>query len=210
MTQVVDQTIPSQYLNGGNLPVGTGIPGTHASWVTSDDSLLAMKIHHRGGADYIPTSVSPDGTINYDVLAGSQPGNPTRAEWNFAYLIGNLKQQDLLNHDQHFQLRLDSDPGPAVRDIVFDLGSDLIWHGGQAGGQIADDGHKMNPNNEAFVLANSENLAFWKTQIGPGDDHGHTDMTPPYNFGPGIFDIHLVELVGTTPVADLHLHVTVG
>ncbi len=44
-----------------------------------------MKVHVRGGADYLPMSVDQDGTVHYQVDAGLQSAN--RAKWNFDYVV---------------------------------------------------------------------------------------------------------------------------
>ena len=47
-----------------------------------------LKVHVRQGIDYTPTGSGPNGQReDYTVAAGTQPGNPARAAWNFDYVV---------------------------------------------------------------------------------------------------------------------------
>ena len=71
----------------GDLWFGTGNPNT--GWNITDNANLetGLKVIHRQGADYTPTGTGANGEQDYTVNAGLQIGNPTRAEWNFNYVV---------------------------------------------------------------------------------------------------------------------------
>ena len=71
----------------GTMWFGTGNQPTNYNItdVTNKDVELGLKVHVRGGADYLPMSVDQDGTAHYQAAAGTQ--SATRANWNFDYVV---------------------------------------------------------------------------------------------------------------------------
>jgi hypothetical protein len=100
-----------------------GSGNTAANYNISVDSKthieLGLKIHERQGPDILPTSVDSDGTAHYNVPAGTQPGNPGRAAWNFDFSVntgldGSTKTLD----DFNFRIIIADDDGNSQ---AFDL-----------------------------------------------------------------------------------------
>jgi hypothetical protein len=70
---------------------GTGIPANHYGIVRADSFglELGLEVHYRQGPTVTATDPNgyADGELHFTVNDGPQPGNPTRAAWNFDYSI---------------------------------------------------------------------------------------------------------------------------
>jgi hypothetical protein len=76
---------------------------------------LALKVKHRGGADYAVESHDADGTAHYTVLAGLQPGTTNRGEWNFDFAGTVLAAGD----DDEFDFRVFVDIDASEEGVNF-------------------------------------------------------------------------------------------
>jgi hypothetical protein len=138
------------FFGDGNLPTNYNI--------TVDDKAdieLGLKVHFRQGPDITPISVDGDGTAHYEVPAGTQPGNPARAAWNFDFSV-NTGLDGSTNTLDNFDFRIIISSGDGEQG-VFDLNhlgpGNTPW-GTLAGGFADEDG--TNPQ----LSQNSVNLGF--------------------------------------------------
>ncbi|HTI83793.1 MAG TPA: hypothetical protein VL614_25355 [Acetobacteraceae bacterium] len=152
---------------------GTGNPNANWNLTNNGDIQLGEKVIHRGGADYLPSSTGPNGEQIYNVLAGTQSGNPARAEWNWGYsgttaagtgptdpaLAGAVQ----LNADDFKMQITESRPGFIASD-VFDLDTTThVWTGEKSGLQFGGDDFAPGGAPAAVrgtVFQNLENVAF--------------------------------------------------
>jgi hypothetical protein len=134
---------------------------------------LALKVKHRGGADYVPDHVDADGTVHYNVAEGSDPNaTSARAEWNFDYAMTKLAAGD--NDSFTFKIFVDLDETAGVGLVEY----------------TAND----NPTSP-FSVQNSGNYAFLRSLI---DTDGSASGVQPYAFGDGVFTIELHAYDNTT------------
>ncbi len=151
----------------GNMYYGTGNPADDWTIVRHEGAQveLGLKVKHRGGDEYAETGVV-DGVIQYQVLTGASPANPTRAEWNFDFAATDFSPDT----DFTYTLELDIDPTEGENWMTLyssatPLDSDL------AGG---------------VTFQNSTNIAFYKNFI---DIDATTPGIQPYAFGDGTFGV---------------------
>jgi hypothetical protein len=129
---------------------------------------LGLKVKHRGGDEYDEAYTDGDGVAHYVVAAGSQPGNPNRAEWNFDFSGTDYSPDD----DFTYTLELDLDPGEGVQWVT------LYSSAAPLDTSLGD----------GSIFQNSSNIAFYRNFI---DSDAGTPGVQPYAFGEGIFNVRL-------------------
>lgn len=186
---------------------------------TTDLHQIGLQINHRQGPNYTANSITGVGDneiIHFNVNAGAQPGQPTKAEWSFNYSIGNATPGGNLA-DAHFKLLIDTDPSANIDYLVLDSymigggpqgqGIHMIWLDKNGAARIQDDG--QNPSGPVQVSQNSQNLAFYLNDINHG--HGAQGGNLNYKFTAGTFDIVLEEVDMSGGVLhQVHTQVHVG
>jgi hypothetical protein len=150
---------PSSHDTNGNIFVGTGNTAANYNVVVDDkaDIELGLKIHYRQGPDILPTSVDADGTAYYDAPAGTQPGNPNRAAWNFDFSVNTGIDGSTKTLDQFdFKIIITSGDGEVgIFDMQHLAAGSTPWVDTPAtGGFLDEDG--LNPQ----LSQNSVNLGF--------------------------------------------------
>lgn len=145
------------WFGSGNLPTNYNL--------TENGSLdTGLKIHHRGGADYLPVSGGPNGEQVYNVQSGTQAGSPSRAEWNFDYAATSAPG---INSGDVVDLAKAS----ALGD--FDLKLQITQTMPQLlGGSTKSVVYDYNPSNHTWVDENNPALGFG------GDDFNQPGASP--------------------------------
>lgn len=166
---------------GGKAVQGAGDPHPGTMWfgtgnqpsnynitdVTNKDIELGLKVHLRGGADYLPASVDQDGTVHYQVDAGTQ--SATRAKWNFDYVVdtgidGSNKTLDKFD----FKMVITQQTAPNVthtETFVLDPSTHIWANAAHTAGFAGDD--QVPAPTATQVAENSVNLGFLTTAFGP-------------------------------------------
>jgi hypothetical protein len=180
----------------GNLWVGSGIPATNFLVQENLDKgiELGIKGQIRQGGDILPTFVDADGSVHVVVPSGPQPGNPTRAAWNFTFSVNTaLPGANPSLDDYDATLLIDLDPSDKTNYLELKLAKlgppaaapdQHNGYGWKAGNTVAisdDEGTSR-------VTQNSQNLAFYASLI---DTNKAQPGVQPYTFGPGQFDVDL-------------------
>jgi hypothetical protein len=163
-----------------------------------DDGIeLAIKGIIRQGPDIRSTYVDGHGLVHIEVPSGPQPGNPSRAAWNFTYSYDvALDPSNSSLDDYDAELWIDLDPskrtkylrlelarlGPTPAPCVAPVEPDHNGFGWKSHNTV------VIPDDEgtASVTQNSQNLAFYAHLI---DTDPHQKGIQPYTFGPGEFDV---------------------
>jgi hypothetical protein len=120
----------------GNMWFGAGNPNTN--WNLTDNAKVnlesGLKVIHRQGEDYQPTGTGPNGEQDYTVNAGTQIGNPARAEWNFNYEVNTAAGStvDLTKGLDGYDFKMAiTQSGPQFLDpktVIYDLDpSTHVW-----------------------------------------------------------------------------------
>jgi hypothetical protein len=170
-----DSADDEMFFGDGNLP-------THYNVVVDAGTNieLGLKIHYRQGDDILPTS-GTDGTLSYEVPAGTQvidPAHgvssdaPNRAAWNFDFSV-NTGINDSTDTLDDFDFRIIITSGDGEQGI-FDLqhlGSGNTPWGTVAGGFADEDG------SDPQLSQNSVNLGFGFLTAIFGDDALDADET---------------------------------
>ena len=125
---------------------------------------LGLKVKHRGGDEYAEASIDADGVAHYEVLAGAQPGNPNRAEWNFDFAATDYSADD----DFTYVVELDIDATDGVNYVTI---------------HSTDDPHDTDTG-DGSTFQNSFNVAF--VDLDPG-----TAGTQHYGFGDAEFNVRI-------------------
>jgi hypothetical protein len=185
----------------GTLWQGAGNPATTFQRKRDEDAgiELAIKAIVRQGPDIPSTFVDEDGLVHIEVPAGAQPGNASRAAWNFTFSYDVALDASNPTLDQYEgELLIDLDPsektdylelklaklGPPAASAPCNAEPDKNGYGWKAGGTVVigdDEGTDR-------VTQNSQNLAFYASQI---DAERKTKGIQPYTFGPGQFDVEM-------------------
>ncbi|MBS0535848.1 MAG: hypothetical protein JSR72_17490 [Proteobacteria bacterium] len=201
---------------------GAGNPASGWEIQNNGSFQLATDVHYRQGVTVQPAAVTENGTLVYNMPAGSQVVDPahgvstanaaraaTSFDWSFdtgAAAGPTQTIQQFLAHGGQFIFKIDLDPGPGndplVLHAVYDPtlnagGSHVVWQDEHNHVLIADDG------GNAYVTQNSQNYAFYQSLIDT-DPHTHGVQTGPV--GPaGTFDIE-AQIVNShhQVVADIH------
>ena len=165
----------------GNMWYGTGNPNTN--WNLTDHGNLetGLKIHARHGADYTPTTTGANGEQDYNVLAGTEPGAPGYAGWNFDYVVntaagvapGDLANTPGLNaYDFKMQITQIS-PTFISHTAIFDFDAATHAWVDENNPGIGFGGDDFSPPQgasalvQAHVAENSVNLKFLLGEFGP-------------------------------------------
>lgn len=156
-------TVDTQATTGGHMYFGLG--NNPNNYVISQHEgagiETALKVHVRGGADYLPTSAAGASVVTFDVASGTQaPANwGTPAKWNFDYsIVTGLNGSKLDMDDFDFEIWIDTDAGAGTNYKVFEL-----QHAGlgntpfASGGAIA---FKDEDGSNANIAQNSVNFGF--------------------------------------------------
>ena len=187
----------------GQLFQGSGNPATTFQRVRDlDDGVeLAIKAIVRQGPDIRSTFIDDDGLVHIEVPTGTQPGNPSRAAWNFTYSYNvALDPSNPILDQYESELWIDLDPsrktdylklklarlGPSAGPGPCNVEPDKNGYGWKSKGAIVigdDEGTDR-------VTQNSQNLAFYASQI---DTDRKTKGIQPYTFGPGQFDVVMIS-----------------
>ena len=190
---------------GGHMYFGTG--NSPANYVISQHEgagiETALKVHVRGGADYMPTLTTLDHVVHFNVDqgAGSAASWGTPAKWNFDYsIVTGLNGSAFDMDDFDFKIKVDMDSSAGVNYQVFDLQHVAAGNTpftSAFGGFADEDGSNAN------ISQNSVNLGF-------GFLKDHIDGGG-YSFGAGTFDIELLAYeAGTNNVlSNVHIQVHV-
>ena len=161
---------------------------------------LAIKGIVRQGPDIPSTYVDGHGLVHIEVPSGPQVGNPNRAAWNFTYSYDVALDPSNPPLDAYdAQLWIDLDPSENAKYLKLRLvrlappapagacprEPDLNGYGWRSGNTV------VIPDDEGTerVTQNSQNLAFYRTQIDADPDQPGIQ---PYDFGPGEFDVVLI------------------
>ena len=130
---------------------------------------LGLKIKHRGGGEYDEAFVDSDGIAHYEVATGSQPGNPSRAEWNFDFSGTDYSPDD----DFTYTVEIDIDPTEGVEWVAaYSSAVPFDTDTGTAG----------------ELFQNSGNYGFG-TIRNAIDVDPETDGIQAYGFGEGVFNV---------------------
>lgn len=195
--------------NGAEMYFGDG--NTPNNWVISQHEgagiETALKVHHRGGADYAIASTSGE-IVKFDVMSGTASGSTTRAEWNFDYAITtglNGTTTDLDDFD--FQLKIDKNSGAGVDYMIFNLeGSNgntpFVARDGN-GAIIGVSGEDPSSGDGSLPYISQDSVNFGFNFIKNAIDSGG------YNFGTGTFDIELVAYENGTNNVLSNVHIQV-
>lgn len=161
---------------------------------------LAIKAIVRQGPDIRSTYVDEDGLVHIEVPAGAQPGNPSRAAWNFTYSYDVALDPTNPTLDRYdAELWIDLDPSEKTKYLKLNLVKlgppaaagpcnrepDTNGYGWKLGSTVVigdDEGTDR-------VTQNSQNLAFYASQI---DTNRSVAGIQPYTFGPGQFDVVMI------------------
>ena len=149
---------------------------------------LGLKMIHRGGADYIPTSTGPNGEKFYTVNAvnaGNDPTASNRAEWNFNYVVNTANgvaagdtislanNPELSSYDFKMQITQSGPQFLSTRTAIFDLNpATHVWTD-ENNPTVAFGSDDFGPSNLApadvrtHIAENSENVAFLLADFGP-------------------------------------------
>lgn len=169
----------------GNFWWGSGNPNGLTSNVTfnaSSEIETALGVIHRQGAAYTSVGSGPNGEQFYNVNAGTQIGNPARAEWNFNYTAetgaghapGDLAgSTGLSDHDFRMQITATGPGFGSPKAAVFVLDAATHVWSDESGNGVSFGGDDFQPSNAApadvmaHVASNSVNLAFLTGDFGP-------------------------------------------
>jgi len=180
----------------GNMWAGSGISATNFHVQINPDAgvELGLKAQLRQGPDIPPTYVDDDGLVHVVVPSGAQPGNPTRAAWNFIFSVNAVMPNARPSlEDYEVELLIDLHPSRKVDFLKLKLvkigppaaaPSQVNRYGWKAGSVVVigdDEGTDR-------VSLNSQNLAFYALAI---DTDPAQPGIQPYTFGPGEFDLVL-------------------
>jgi hypothetical protein len=201
-----------------------GSGNSASGWETQTDGAfqLGTDVHYRQGDIVQPAAVEDDGTLVYNMPAGTQVADPahgvptanaTRAATSFDFSFdtgvgGGAHQtvQQFLASGGSFIFKVDLDPGqgndPLTLHAVYNAavntgGSHVIWEDSHNNVVIGDDG------GNAFVTQNSQNYAFYQSLIDT-NPYAHGVQTGPV--GPaGTFDIE-AQIINShhDVIADIH------
>jgi len=200
-----DDNLPATLLNAtldvtatdghGHILNGGGNPA--AGWEIQNNGSfqLASDVHYRQGDTVQPAAVDQDGTLYYNMRAGTQvadslhhvPGaDATHAATNFDFSFDtgvgpgtHQTIQQFLASGGQFLFNIDLDPGagndPLQLHAVYDPvnnagGSHVVWQDDHHNIVIADDAGNQ------FVTQNSQNLGFYRSLIDV-DPHHHGVQT---------------------------------
>jgi hypothetical protein len=206
----------------------TGTGQTNTGYVSSTDGNIqtAEKINHRTDGDYTPTINPDNGRADYTVNAGTQIGNPARAEWNWNYVdnvaagtpasdsAGLAALPDLGQYDLKM-LITESRPGFIHHSDVFDFNAaNHVWTAENtlnAGGvnKLAFGGDDFAPGNlaptgvQSHVTENSENVAFLQganATDGFGTLPGMTAAGTQWDFKEAVFQGGTGHMLSSTDV----------
>jgi hypothetical protein len=192
--QAINSATGNMYFGSGNSPANYVISQHEGAGIET-----ALKVHVRGGADYMPTTTTAGNVVHFTVDDG--PGSTaswgTPAYWNFDYsIVTGLNGSSFDMDDFDFEIKVDMDSGAGVNYQVFDL--QHLGAGNtpftSANGAFGDD-----DGTNANISQNSVNLgfSFLKNNIDGGT----------YNYGAGTFDIELLAYVAGTNNVHIQVHV---
>ena len=206
---------------------GSGNPAAGWETQTVGSIQLGTDVHYRTGDTVQPTAVNDDGSLVYNMPAGTQvvdpmhgvsAANPNRAATSFDYSFDtgvgpgpHQTIQDFLASGGQFVFKIDLDPGqhndPLTLHAVYDASSasasHVVWETAQGQVVIGDDG------GNAFVTQNSQNYAFFQSLI---DTNPHAPGVQPGPIGPaGTFDVE-AQVVNShhDVIADIHSTLLIG
>jgi hypothetical protein len=163
-------TIDPLARDGGEMYYGDGNPTDDWNLIRHEGAQveLGLKVKHRGGDEYAEAYVDGDGIAHYNVVSGTQPGSPNRAEWNFDFAATDFSP------DSNFKyvVELDFDPGAGTNWQIL-YSSDNPLDTALGGGN---------------TFQNSSNVAFYRNFM---DTDPGTPGIQAYAFGTGEFDLRI-------------------
>jgi hypothetical protein len=166
--------------DGSSMYYGTGNPVDDWNVIRHEGAgvELGLKIKHREGDEYPEASIDANGVAHYTVASGPQPGNPSRAEWNFDFSATRLAS----GQDETFtyKVEVDLDPGPGE-----------TWY------TLFTSAAPGDSDVSADIFQNSGNYAFYAAGI---DTDPGTPGIQPYAFGPAEFNIRITAYDGSDVV----------
>ncbi len=219
----INATVADNATKGnGTILNGTGNSASGWEIQNAGNIQLATDIAYRQGVTGQPAAVTDDGTLIYNMPAGSQVIDPahgvpvaradraaTSFDWSFDTSVVSDSDhtiQKFLDGGGKFIFKIDLDPGekndPLVLHAVYDEtintgGSHVVWMDEHNNVIIADDA------GNDFVTQNSQNYAFYQSLIDVDPD---TPGTQTGDVGPaGTFEIE-AKIIGSHHeiIADIH------
>ena len=155
---------------GNNVYVGTGNTADNYNVFVNHDAdiELGLKVHYRQGPDIRPTSVEGDGSEHYEAPSGTQPGNPSRAAWNFDFSVNTGIEGSTRTLDAYsFRIVIESGDGERAVFVMQNVAPGVTPWVNEAGAGFTDDDGATN----AQISQNSVNFGFAFMQAIFGADY---------------------------------------